>query len=183
MWITKDERKLLTIYYLAVNESPKKINSGPTEVKEYSIKELIAVFQSKDFKTKAKELLKSDYYKPVEVPSDEADKTSGTPQQKNDSGFVNEFAQFVEAMITINAVNDMLARRELIRLQQNNTIIKIGLNIQGYDLGRKYSNWWTNTGLWFQEYKEHWIWLIVSFLAGILGGVLVTWLSSMCKQG
>ena len=55
--------------------------------------------------------------------------------------------------------------------------VKVQLSLEGYDLGRKYSSWWTRSGLWFAEYKDHWIWLIVSFLGGLIGGFLINWLS------
>jgi hypothetical protein len=51
------------------------------------------------------------------------------------------------------------------------------LKLEGYDLGRKYSSWWTRSGLCFAEYKNHWIWIIISFLGGVLGALLINWLS------
>lgn len=51
------------------------------------------------------------------------------------------------------------------------------LTIQGYDLGRKYNSWWIRTSLWFAEYKDHWFWLIISFMGGIIGALVVNWLS------
>lgn len=56
-------------------------------------------------------------------------------------------------------------------------ILKLTLN--GVDLANKYDNWFTRTGLWFAEYKDHWLWLILSFLGGILGALLVNWLSKI----
>lgn len=55
--------------------------------------------------------------------------------------------------------------------------ITLRLTLEGYDLGRKYSSWWTCSGLWFEEYKNHWIWIIVSFLGGVIGGLLINLLS------
>lgn len=54
----------------------------------------------------------------------------------------------------------------------------LSLTLEGYDLGRKYNSWWIRSGLWFAEYKYHWIWVIVSFLGGIIGALLVNWLSN-----
>lgn len=53
----------------------------------------------------------------------------------------------------------------------------ISLTLNGFDLGRKYSCWFTRTGLAYEEYKKHWIWLIVSFLLGILATLIVSWLT------
>lgn len=55
--------------------------------------------------------------------------------------------------------------------------LSITLTIKGYDLGRKYSSWWTRSGLWFAEYKNHWIWIVVSFFGGVVGALLVNWMS------
>ena len=74
-----------------------------------------------------------------------------------------------------------LAERGLLKLDTINHpsgYIKLGFTSGGYDLGRKYSSWWTRSGLCFAEYRHHWIWLIVSFLGGIIGALLVNWLSN-----
>ena len=56
------------------------------------------------------------------------------------------------------------------------TNITLSLTLEGYDLGSKYNNWFSRTGLWFTEYKNHWIWLIISFFGGIIGALIVDWL-------
>ncbi|MBA7477200.1 hypothetical protein ES707_12602 [subsurface metagenome] len=53
----------------------------------------------------------------------------------------------------------------------------ISLTIRGHDLGRKYNSWWIRSRLWFAEYKHHWIWLIVSFLGGMIGALIINCLS------
>lgn len=76
--------------------------------------------------------------------------------------------------------NAGLERRGFIELQnhQSESDVKaISLTINGYDLGRKYNSWWTRSGEWFAEYKNHWIWIVVSFLGGVLGALLINWLS------
>ena len=58
--------------------------------------------------------------------------------------------------------------------------VGITLYQQGHDLGKKYnSSWLVWSGLWFAEYKDHWFWLILGFLGGIIGAVLVNWLSKI----
>jgi len=58
--------------------------------------------------------------------------------------------------------------------------IKVELTPEGMRLGQKYnSSWVVWSGLWFAEYKDHWFWLILSFLGGIIGALLVNWLSSL----
>jgi len=73
--------------------------------------------------------------------------------------------------------NDNLKERKLIDFELEENIFKINLTLNGLDLGRKYNSPWISSGLWFAEYKNHWFWLIVSFLGGIIGALIVNWLS------
>jgi len=74
--------------------------------------------------------------------------------------------------------DDILKKRGFLGVLTHDLSEKtLSLTIQGYDLGRQYNSRWIKTGLWFAEYKHHWIWLIVSFLGGIIGALLVNWLS------
>jgi len=73
--------------------------------------------------------------------------------------------------------NDNLKDRKLIDFELEENVFRINLTLNGLDLGRKYRSWWTRSGLWFAEYKNHWFWLIVSFLGGIMGALIVNWLS------
>ena len=54
--------------------------------------------------------------------------------------------------------------------------ITLRLTLEGYDLASKYDCWFSRTGLWFAEYKDHWIWLILGFLGGIIGALILEWL-------
>jgi len=38
-------------------------------------------------------------------------------------------------------------------------------------------DWQRFSDLWFEAHRNHWIWLIVSFAGGVVGGLLVNWLS------
>ena len=95
--------------------------------------------------------------------------------------FLSKLAKCLGGTDKINQViiaSETLDRRKLIILMpRQGDDITLELTLEGYDLGRKYSSWWTRSGLWFAEYKHHWIWLIVSFLGGIIGGLLINWLS------
>ena len=98
---------------------------------------------------------------------------------------VDEFLEEVKIQIKLDKrlqlSNSGLEKRKLISVQRHETccgVAGISLTIEGYDLGRKYSSWWTRTGEWFEEYKNHWIWIIVSFLGGVVGALLINWLSS-----
>jgi hypothetical protein len=72
-----------------------------------------------------------------------------------------------------------LAARGLITLtaqQHGQNIVEVALTLPGYDLGRRYANWFDRTGLCFQEYRHHWLWLIVAFVGGGIVGKLINWL-------
>ena len=55
--------------------------------------------------------------------------------------------------------------------------VVLQFTLKGLDLAGRYDWWFTRTGLWFAEYKDHWFWLIVGFLGGIMGALIVNWLS------
>lgn len=71
--------------------------------------------------------------------------------------------------------NNNLKERGLINEEREmaDSILIITLTLKGYDLGRKYNSWFIRTGLWFEEYKNHWLILILGFVAGILGALVV----------
>ena len=73
--------------------------------------------------------------------------------------------------------NKLLNERKLIKLQENIRDAKtctVSLTCEGFDLGSKYSSPWERSGLWFASHKDHWIWLLGSFIGGILGGVITS---------
>jgi hypothetical protein len=76
--------------------------------------------------------------------------------------------------------NQMLDKRRLINLMPpQGDAVTLSLTLTSCDLGRKYKSPWVRSGLWFAEYKDHWFWLVVSFLGGIIGALLVNWLSKI----
>ncbi len=158
MWLPKGERRLLSYYYRQINKVEKD--------QRFDIRDLIKALGKKE--------------------------QFGPPKTKREI--------ILEIYNTLENVNDLLKQRGLIKWENldpdsiraaysydhstsqelfENTKVNfcITLTIKGYDLGRKYSSWWTLSGLWFAEYKNHWIWIIVSFLGGIIGGLLINWLS------
>jgi hypothetical protein len=78
----------------------------------------------------------------------------------------------------VKIASKTLQQRNLIAfLNDQSDALRVQLSLEGYDLGRKYANWFDRSGFWFAEYKNHWIWVIVSFFGGVLGALLVNWLS------
>ena len=156
MWLPKEERKLLTIYYLAVKETLRKVESSPTTRKTYDLERLVHIFDAKCFDEDAKKLL-----------SDSAEKTPVRNSKER-------MEKFMANKAAIDAANAALQERKLIKFDERaNSDYDVTLTVEAYDLGRKYSWWWTRTGLRFEEYKNHWIMLVVAFLAGIIGTCVV----------
>jgi hypothetical protein len=160
MWLPKDERRLLESYYLII---------GCDLTSQYLNKQALArLIESCRINAGAKEI-KASSLNSNPAPNDDR-------LDQNDP--VSDMKRWLDRKSKIETSNDLLKQRGLINILDDQTsVVKIGLTIQGYDLGFKYSHWFSRTGLWFAEYKHHWIWLVVSFLGGILGGVLVNWLS------
>jgi hypothetical protein len=82
----------------------------------------------------------------------------------------------------LRVANQNLEKRGLVRIrahQHEQSVFGVSLTLKGYDLGRKYSRWFTRTGELFHAYRNHWIIFVLGFFAGILGSILVTWLSSL----
>ena len=74
----------------------------------------------------------------------------------------------------VEVANRRLQDRHLVNVHEDGTgIYGVTMMLEGRDLGRKYNSWFDRSGLWFREYKDHWVWLIVSFLGGVLGALLV----------
>ncbi len=84
----------------------------------------------------------------------------------------------VEELINDNSVanklNDYLYKRKLIEIQYGNgPVILIALTLEGYDLGRKYNNWFSKLGLWWQEHKMNPLWIILGFIITIVTSYLI----------
>lgn len=80
--------------------------------------------------------------------------------------------------------NDKLKKRDLANIERDETgmDVTVSLTLEGWDLGEKYNGWLVKSGLWFEEYRNHWIWLIVGFLGGILGALVIKWLEGNGTQ-
>ncbi len=56
--------------------------------------------------------------------------------------------------------------------------MRVSLTREGIRLGEIYNSWWLRSNLWYAEYiKNHWIYLIGSFIAGIVATLITQWLS------
>ena len=71
--------------------------------------------------------------------------------------------------------NYKLHQRGLAHVDREKTrmTVTVSLTPEGWDLGEKYNNWFDRSGLWWKEYKGHWIWHVVGFFAGLVTGKLL----------
>ncbi len=80
----------------------------------------------------------------------------------------------------LQIANAHLTDRQLVEITPHSSepgIEGVFLTLEGYDLARCYSNWFDRTGLCFREYKDHWIVMVVGFVVGVLGTLVVQWCS------
>jgi hypothetical protein len=64
-------------------------------------------------------------------------------------------ARFLATMRQIDAANQLLAKRGLIRLAGETLYPQVALTGECCDLGRKYNCWFLSLGLWWSEYGGH----------------------------
>lgn len=142
MWITKDERRLLAGYYSAIGDV------GETKV--YRVGSLVPLLRC--------------WGRNANEYGDTRDTDSTFP--KDDKKWLK---RYFDQTNRIKWANKHLATRKLIVLEQHqheNDVVIVGLTLDGYDLGRKYTSWISRSGIWFDEYKGHWLWLVAAFVGG-----------------
>jgi len=159
VWLPKYERRLLQGYHFKVRQVKK-------DMYVENIQDWVAVMKSLFVKHAVHQIGKTPKRSSAEGGGDK-----GIDDLKKDTG------EFFE----VNSVNVALKEPGLIDsthyIDYATSPSSISLTITGYDLGRKYNSWWKRSGLWFAEYKDHWFWLILGFLGGIIGALIVNWLS------
>ena len=179
MWLPKDERHLLLGYYVNIfNIDDKNVCRYLDKPKLFEMSDWTNVLNKPRWIPILTPLLvkhsarKIKTYGKTEELSNEENKSV---KQKKE-----EIKTFIKLERRLQISNSALERRKLIKVEPHKSIpgvLGISLTIDGYHLGIKYSSWLTRSGEWFAEYKNHWIWIIVSFLGGIIGGLLINWLS------
>jgi hypothetical protein len=156
MWLPKKERTLIRYYYNEIS----KINDVEMR-KIFTLEDLAKTIEKKERPQSQKTLIED--YSEVEVLNTLLSKRGLLAWEEYTTG------GDVKLAISLRGDNDPNLNKDL--------KYQIALTIAGYDLGRKHSFWWSRSGLWFAEYKDHWFWLILSFLGGIIGALIVNWLS------
>lgn len=158
MWLPKDERKLLSHYCRQINKVGTSQNFEITELIKVIRKE-----QTIPSKTK-REIILDNY--------DTLENVNNRLSQRDLITWKNLDPTSINTLRELPKTSEVLGWTE-----STNVNLRITLTIAGYDLGRKYNSWLTKSGLWFAEYKDHWFWLIVSFMGGVIGALIVNWLS------
>lgn len=179
MWLPRDERHILLAYYenifdLGDRDAEKFLtqskwfySSDWTEVLKFP--QWIPIVSSYWVGKRAKHI--KDHDNRVASPS------KGDILSEKGQRILDETVQFIKRL---EIANTHLKDRKLIEITPQGSEPRIAgvlLTLDGYDLARRYSHWFERTGLWFREYKDHWIGLVVGFIGGVLGALVVQWLS------
>jgi len=150
MWLPRDERRLLSYYYHRIN----KVNGE----KSFDLKELVQALICKNIK----ELQQHE-------------------KEKRDKDIEEQVKDYINEKDRVSTANKALQSRGLIEqiVYSGGKVRRITLNLEGYDLGKKYRSLWLFIKLWYAEYiRNHPICVIVSFVSGILITLLSQWLLS-----
>jgi hypothetical protein len=150
MWLPKDERLLLSGLYHNVQDG---------EDLAFEVQDLATCFKHGYRKQKIPEY-----------------RDANGPQH----GIKSEDSAYMEAYFEnderVRSAIRRLAGRGLITHvdhQHVRNVVVIGPTLAGHDLGGQYSKLFSRTGLWFREYKDHWLWLLVAFIGGgFVGGIV-----------
>ena len=163
MWLPKDERRLLAGYYTLI---------GAIDTKNvYCLRDLARLLRFRGHRSHIPEYGESE---------------SSSTESKDLESMKREIAQYVDFSNRIEKANSLLVARKLVTVtphQHETRVVVIGLSVEGYDLGRRFSNTVESSGLWFQEYRNHWIWLIVAFLGGAVGAKLLDVFAPLFADG
>jgi hypothetical protein len=164
MWLSdRDERKLLRIYYDRVREL--WLPEGISPLKPYSIPflNLVNLFRPEASLDLAQVGAALDLELKPDLASIQTD---------------NDYKRYLDCLAHIFALNHLLVDRGLITLPKGqelsyNDDLFFSLTTTGYDLGFKYSKRWSCWHLWWLEYKDSFLWPLITYIIGILTAVVV----------
>jgi hypothetical protein len=179
MWLPRDERHILLAYY--VNIFDLKDRNAARYVRKPKL------FVADDWAS----VLEVPQWMPVISPllvQRQAKKVTSygegsMPESGDDIISRNGRAKVVrtiELQKRLEVANAHLEARRLLSMHPHESASEVKgvfLTVEGCDLGRRYASWFDRGGLWFREHKDHWLWLIISFAGGVLGALVVQWLS------
>jgi hypothetical protein len=159
MWLPPDERRLLAGLYRSIG----KVGG------EYAFRE--------DWLAK---LLHGDRTAPEygEEPDDPSE-PKGPWNQSNVAVLKAGISRVCHNRQLVQSVLSLLAARSLITLERHTTemsVVIVGLNLEGYDLGRQYSSWSSRVTLWLREHKDSWFWMSAVAFMSVLGTLLIPYI-------
>ena len=157
MWLSKEERILLRICYYAIHHARFHEANSNLDFKEYPANELIVIFDKQDYK-KAKFLL----HAPGKIQFD-----SDSVYSKN---LAENMSIFMDKMYLLQNTLNLLGGRDFIKWDKVRENYRIKLSVESYDLAKKYSHWFTRSGLCWKEYKGHWLIVLIGAILGFLLG-------------
>ena len=162
MWLPKDERRLLAVYYLKITEQ-KGLNEF-TKEKWYRESKLVETLKARNLKESATVL--KDYLEGG------ADNQNEDNQDEFDiEKLKKNVMDYTKYQSKVHFANNALAERKLISIRDHKTVVEdkpigVSLNIDGYDLGRKYCSKPHTFLLLFNEYK---VWIILGLIISFIG--------------
>ena len=163
MWLLKEERHLL-MFYTAYDHN---FCGQPTV---FSLNDLIKALTGKKITKLAAEVHAGVNATPHVTAQNSCDGSHNV---------VNEYKSWLDRMAKVESANKKLGERGLVELQSQDThFYKVKLTLKGHDLGTKYNHWSDWTGLWYNDkIRNHWVVPVVSFGLGIVGTLIVQWLT------
>lgn len=157
MWLAKDERRILAGYYTLIGEIGTE--------KVYRLSDLRGLLRFRGHRLHIPEY--------GEAKSTLARQESPEPVR---------MVTLICDLARVERANTLLQARNLITVvphECEHDVVVIGLTLAGYDLGRRYTRLWECTGLWFEEYRNHWFWLVMAAVGGGIVSKAVDWLMSL----
>ncbi|MFC1637207.1 hypothetical protein ACFL5Z_20505 [Planctomycetota bacterium] len=181
MWLPKEERHLLIVYTIFDPNFDKSAMTFQIEDLQWVIAKHLkprhVVKRASELREeKRNQNQKVSNSENTQISKNKKSVMSGNCQDNGDS--VKKYLSWLNAKATIESVNNRLKERDLIESSEQGTgFYEVKMKLAGWDIGSKYISWWSRNYLWFREYKDHWIWIIVSFFGGVVGALFINWLS------
>src|SRR5260370_12556971 len=161
MYLSKDESRLLAGYFTQIAEFRREVHFQLPDLCNWLKPSWLAWLTFRGHKKRI-----AEYWDDEELPRSRA-KFNGTRDYINNSN-------------RVRLANNLLAERRLITLIPHDSITDlfvVSLTLDGYDLDRGHSHFFDWSGLWFREYKDHWMWLIAAFFGGSFSGKIIDFMS------
>lgn len=140
MWIPKDERRLLAGLYRLIGE--------PGTRNTYTDDSLATLLDSPRSWRKVREY------------GQERDGEDDSFSMKHMERYKRKVQRLIRLQKRVTSALKALESRNLIRFSPHEnvgSVVMVELTVEGLDLGRKYANSFERSGLWFREYRDHWL--------------------------